>query len=126
MSRPSRVSTWSNLARLAPNGRRSTSAPQTSPRKVVKSRATTSASAGANDAKRSSAWRVRALDHVRYSTRWRLRASTAFQSTVVLPDPGRPRITRTGLASSTKSICSSVHGEPAMSSFRCSGVVNGR
>ena len=79
MSRPSRVSTWSNLARLALSGCLSTSAPQTSPRKVVKSRAITCTSAGANDAKRSSAWRVSALDHVRYSTRWPLRASTAFQ-----------------------------------------------
>ena len=86
MSRPSRVSTWSNVARLALNGRRSTSAPQTSPRKVVKSRASTSASAGANDAKRSSAWRVSALDHVRYSTRWRLRASAAQQDLAVLGD----------------------------------------
>ncbi len=123
MSRPSRVRAPSNRLRLAARACRGTSVPQISPTNVAKSRATTSTSVGANDAKRSSAWFVRALDHVRYRMRWPLLASTAFQSTVVLPEPGRPRIRQTGRSSSTSRICASVQGRPAMSSFRSSGAV---
>ena len=63
---------------------------RTPPRNVAKSRASTRTSAGANARKCSSAAAVSSRDHVRYSTRWPLRPSTAFHSTVVFPDPGRP------------------------------------
>ena len=58
------------------------------PRNVAKSRASTRTSAGANALKCSSAAAVSSRDHVRCSTRWPLRASTAFHNTVVFPDPG--------------------------------------
>src|SRR5262249_58233924 len=58
----------------------------------------------------SSAKSHRREDHVRYSTRSEVLASTACQSEVVLPDPGYPRKTRTGEEDRTESRWRSVQG----------------
>ncbi len=124
--RPSREVAAANRTRLFDNVSRSTSAPHTSPRNVAKSRASTRTSAGANAWKCSSAAAVSSRDHVRYSTRWPLRASTAFHRTVVFPDPGRPWTRRTGPSCRMNCNWSAVQGRPTRSASSISCCENGR